>query len=147
MGHVWAILGPCFGYFYNIFASRCLKWLKLLLISHAPQIEESDLTHIYLCNVCVSVPPKILARSGKKWQKWQKAAKVAKVSKSGKRWQKLAKIGKNWQKVAENGKKWKKVTESGNSGNIGKNLHKKGKKWQKKTKIKLAVGQRTSSIL
>ena len=59
----------------------------------------------------------------------------------------MAKIGKKWQKVAENGKKWKKVTESGNSGNIGKNLHKKGKKWQKKTKIKLAVGQRTSSIL
>ena len=27
-GHVWAILGSCFGYFYNIFASRCLKLLK-----------------------------------------------------------------------------------------------------------------------
>ena len=28
LGHVWAILGLCLGYFYNIFASRCLKWLK-----------------------------------------------------------------------------------------------------------------------
>ena len=32
-GHVWAILGPCLGYFYNIFASRCLKWLKFSLVS------------------------------------------------------------------------------------------------------------------
>merc|ERR1711954_440759 len=31
-GHVWAILGPCFGYFYNIFASRLLEWLKFSLI-------------------------------------------------------------------------------------------------------------------
>ena len=40
-GHVWAILGPCFGYFYNIFASRCLKLLKFSLESQASQIEES----------------------------------------------------------------------------------------------------------
>ena len=39
-GYVWAILGPCFDYFYNIFASRCLKWLKFSLESHASQIEE-----------------------------------------------------------------------------------------------------------
>ena len=38
-GHVWAILGPCFGFFYNIFASRCPKWLKFSLESHACQIE------------------------------------------------------------------------------------------------------------
>ena len=24
----WPYFGPCFGYFYNIYASRCLKWLK-----------------------------------------------------------------------------------------------------------------------
>ena len=28
LGHVWAILGPCFGYFYIIFASIWLKWLE-----------------------------------------------------------------------------------------------------------------------
>ena len=39
-GHVWAILGPCFGYFYNSFAFRCLKWLKYSLKSHACQVEE-----------------------------------------------------------------------------------------------------------
>ena len=39
-GHVWAILGPCFDYFYNIFASRCLNWLKFSLEGHASQIEE-----------------------------------------------------------------------------------------------------------
>merc|ERR1712081_21493 len=126
LGHVWAILGPCFGYFYNIFASRCLKWLKLLLISHAPQIEESDLTHIYLCNVCVS-PQKY----------WQEVVKNGKSGKKQQKWQKC-------QKVAKGGQNWQKLAKSGNSGNIGKNLHKKGKKWQKKTKIKLAVGQRTS---
>ena len=38
--HVWAILGPCFGYFYNTFASRCFKWFKISLESHAYQIEE-----------------------------------------------------------------------------------------------------------
>ena len=38
--HVWAILGPCLSYFYNIFACRCLKWLKFLLKCHACQIEE-----------------------------------------------------------------------------------------------------------
>ena len=32
-GHVWAMLGPCFGYFYNIFASRGLKWLTYSLVS------------------------------------------------------------------------------------------------------------------
>ena len=37
-GHVWAILGPCFGYYCNIFASRCPKWLKFSLKSHAFQI-------------------------------------------------------------------------------------------------------------
>ena len=39
-GHVWATLGPCFDYFYNNFASRCLKRLKLALESHESQIEE-----------------------------------------------------------------------------------------------------------
>ena len=38
LGHVWAILGPCFGYFYYIFASKCLKWLKISPKSHACQI-------------------------------------------------------------------------------------------------------------
>ena len=33
LGHVWAILGTSFGYFYKIFASRCLKWLKFSLES------------------------------------------------------------------------------------------------------------------
>ena len=41
--NVWAILGPCFDYFYNIFASRCLKWLKFLLKNYAYQIEENYL--------------------------------------------------------------------------------------------------------
>ena len=63
-------------------------------MSHAPQIEESYLTHIYLCNVCVC-PPK---KTGKKLQQMAKMAKVAKVAK-------VAKSGKRWQKVAENGKK------------------------------------------
>ena len=31
-GHVWAILGPCFGYFYYIFAAKCLIWHKFLLM-------------------------------------------------------------------------------------------------------------------
>ena len=39
-GHVWAIFGSCFGYFYNIFAFKCLKWLKFSLESHASQKEE-----------------------------------------------------------------------------------------------------------
>ena len=39
-GHVWAIIGQCFGYFYKIYASRCPKWLKFLLKSHACQTEE-----------------------------------------------------------------------------------------------------------
>ena len=38
-GHVWAISG-CFGYFYNISAPRCMKWLKFSLVSRASQIEE-----------------------------------------------------------------------------------------------------------
>ena len=90
-------------------------------MSHAPQIEESYLTHIYLWNVCVSVPPKILAKSGKKWQKWQK-----------------------WKKMTESC--MQKVAESGNSGKHWNKLVKMGKSG-KKTKIKLAVGQRKSSIL
>ena len=39
-GNVLAILGPCFSYFYNIFASRCLKRFKFSLKSHTWQIEE-----------------------------------------------------------------------------------------------------------
>ena len=39
-GHVWAILGPYLSYFYNIFACRCLKWLKFSLKCHLYQIEE-----------------------------------------------------------------------------------------------------------
>ena len=38
-GHVWAILGPCFGYFYIIFASICLKWLNFSPKSHTCQLE------------------------------------------------------------------------------------------------------------
>ena len=41
--HVWAILGSCFGYFYNIFASRCLKLFKFSLKNHACYIEEYSL--------------------------------------------------------------------------------------------------------
>ena len=37
------IQGPCFGYFYTFFASRCMKWLKFSLDSHASQIEEYHL--------------------------------------------------------------------------------------------------------
>ena len=40
-GHFWTILEQCLGYFYNIFASRCLKWLIFSLVSHASQIEEN----------------------------------------------------------------------------------------------------------
>merc|ERR1711954_106291 len=47
LNHIWDILGPCFGYFYNIFASRCMKWLTLLLMSHAPQIEKYSLMFNY----------------------------------------------------------------------------------------------------
>merc|ERR1711954_586251 len=50
-GHVWAILGPCFGYFYNIFASRCLKWLKFSLESQACQIEENQSMLDYLDHI------------------------------------------------------------------------------------------------
>ena len=69
---------------------------QISLMSHAPPIEESYLTHICLCNVCVSVPPK----TGKKWQK---------KAKKGKQWQKVAivpKSVKRWQKVAKSGKIW-----------------------------------------
>ena len=45
--HVWAIIGPCFDYFYTSFASRCLKWLNSLLKSHACQIEEYSLVFNY----------------------------------------------------------------------------------------------------
>ena len=45
--HVWAILGPCFGHFYTIFASRCLKWLKISPNSHACQIKEYSLKFNY----------------------------------------------------------------------------------------------------
>ena len=38
--HVWAILGPCFGYFYNIFASGSLKWFKFSVEDHACKKEE-----------------------------------------------------------------------------------------------------------
>ena len=40
---VWPFLGKLgsyIGYFYIFFASRCLKWLKFSLESHASQIEE-----------------------------------------------------------------------------------------------------------
>ena len=46
-GHVWTILGPCFGYLYNIFACRCLKWLKFSLKSHACQAEDYSLISNY----------------------------------------------------------------------------------------------------
>ena len=46
-GHVWAILVPCFGYFYNILAFKCLKWLKFSLKSYACQIEEFSLIFNY----------------------------------------------------------------------------------------------------
>ena len=47
-GHIWDISWPCFGYFYNIFSSRCLKWLKFSLESHACHIEEYSLMLTYL---------------------------------------------------------------------------------------------------
>ena len=39
-GHVPAKLGPCFGYFYNIYASRYMTMLKFSLESQACKIEE-----------------------------------------------------------------------------------------------------------
>ena len=42
--HVWAILVPCFGYFYNLFACRWLKWLKISLKRLACKIEEYSLS-------------------------------------------------------------------------------------------------------
>ena len=38
-GHVWSILGLCFGNLYNMFASTWLKWLKFSPKSHAYQIK------------------------------------------------------------------------------------------------------------
>ena len=38
--HVWAILGPYLSYFINIFACRCLKWLKFSLKCITCQIEQ-----------------------------------------------------------------------------------------------------------
>ena len=38
--NVLAILGPCFGFFYNIFSFRYLKWLKFSLESLACQIKD-----------------------------------------------------------------------------------------------------------
>ena len=35
-GHIWAIVGPCFGNFYNIFTYRCLKWLAFSTESCMP---------------------------------------------------------------------------------------------------------------
>ena len=43
----WAISGQNFGYFYNIFASRCLKWLKISLKRQACQVEEYSLMLTY----------------------------------------------------------------------------------------------------
>ena len=40
MRYIFNFLGPCFGYLYNIFASRCRKWLKFSLEVRACQIEE-----------------------------------------------------------------------------------------------------------
>ena len=45
--HVWAILGPCFGYFYNIFAFRLLKWLEISLKRHACHTEVYSLILMY----------------------------------------------------------------------------------------------------
>ena len=50
-GHVQAILGPCFGYLYYIFASRCLKWLKFPLKSHECQLEEYSSSSNYLDHI------------------------------------------------------------------------------------------------
>ena len=35
-GYVRPILGQCFGYFYTVLASRCLKWFKFSLESYKP---------------------------------------------------------------------------------------------------------------
>ena len=56
-GHVWAIFGPCFGYFYNIFASRCPKWLKFLLERHICQIEEYHSMSNYLDHIRAMLGP------------------------------------------------------------------------------------------
>ena len=45
--HVWVILGPFLGYFYNILAFRFLKWLKFSLKSHACQAEDYSLISNY----------------------------------------------------------------------------------------------------
>jgi len=46
-GNVLAIKGPCFGYFYNIFASRCLTWLKFSLKSQTCQNGYFGIVWIY----------------------------------------------------------------------------------------------------
>ena len=43
MGPCFVHLGAMFCFFYNIFASRCLKWLKFSVKSHACQVEEYTL--------------------------------------------------------------------------------------------------------
>ena len=75
---------------------------EMAKIFTAPQIEESCLTHTYLHNVCVSVPPK-------NWQKMAKNGKRCKSDKSVKKLQKEAKSGKKGQKLAKSdksGRKW-----------------------------------------
>ena len=51
LDHIWVIIGPCFGYFYNIFASRCIYWLKFSLESLACQIEEYSALYNYLYHI------------------------------------------------------------------------------------------------
>ena len=55
--HIWAILLPCVGYFYNIFASRCLKGLKFSLEIHACQIGEKDLVSNYWDHIRAMLGP------------------------------------------------------------------------------------------
>jgi len=52
-GHVLLILGQSLGYFYNIFTSRCLNWLKFSVKSHACQIEENFLMLNCLDNIMI----------------------------------------------------------------------------------------------
>ena len=55
--HVWAIVGPYFGYFYNIFASRYLKLLKFSPKSHACHIEDYILIFNYWGHVLAILGP------------------------------------------------------------------------------------------
>ena len=55
--HVWAILGSCFGYFYNIFASRCLKWLQFSLESHSRILLNDKSLGPYLGHVWAILSP------------------------------------------------------------------------------------------